>query len=186
MKANAEKWQNQPITVVELEGYIKKLEDAEASIESTANALQQFREAGRNLVEEITVKVGQVDSFAEGIHALEQAKLMEYGIEGRKDKSSKPIPVKAVINSIADEPDGVGFIVTFLKLAGADHYEVEKGMAPNADDKVLAPPYPFLKSTSKTVVYDDDIVKGKRYFYRVRGINAAGSGAWSEPVSRVQ
>lgn len=186
MKANADKWLNQPVTITAMEGYITQMEAAEAKIDNAAHALQQARDEGRNLAEEITVKIGQVDSLAEGIHALELVKLPEYGIEVRKGKTSKPVPFKAVIHSIADEPDGVGFIITFNKLTDADHYEVEKGVAANADDKTLAPPYPFLKSTSKTVVYDDDIAKGKRYFYRVRGINAAGAGAWSEPVSRVQ
>ena len=51
---------------------------------------------------------------------------------------------------------------------------------------VLQPPYPFLKSTKKLLFVDDDVEAGVRYFYRVRGVNATGAGAWSEPVSRVQ
>jgi hypothetical protein len=186
MKDNAEKWQSLPVTIVEMEGYVKKLEEAEARIDTAANELRQARAAGRNLAAEINLKAGQVDSLAEGIHALELVKLSEYGIGTRKGKSSKPVPGKAIISSIADEFNGAGFIVTFIKLAHADHYEVERGVAPNADDKVLETPFPFLKSTTKTIVNDDDVEKGKRYFYRVRGVNAAGHGAWSEPVSRVQ
>jgi len=169
-----------------VEALIDELEKGQAKIDSATNALQQAREAAHALTDTINVKIKQIDSFAEGIHALEPSKLNEYGIETRKGKSVKAVPAKAMINGITDEPDGVGFIINFLKIAEADHYEIEKGVALNADDKVLSPPYPFLKSTTKTTIYDDDVAKGKRYFYRVRGINASGAGGWSEPVSRVQ
>jgi hypothetical protein len=46
---------------------------------------------------------------------------------------------------------------------------------------VMAPPYSFLKSTSKITITDDHIEKGRRYFYRVRVVNARGCGEWSKP-----
>ena len=44
----------------------------------------------------------------------------------------------------------------------------------------------LYKTTTKTPFVDDDVFKGVRYFYKVRAINAAGEGPWSEAVSRVQ
>ena len=91
-----------------------------------------------------------------------------------------------MITSIVDDSDGEGFVVTWLSVPEADHYEIEKGVAAAITDMVLAPPFPFLKSTSKITITDDDVEKGRRYFYRVRAVNAAGTGEWSEPVNRVQ
>ena len=186
MVANAAKWQNQQVNVEELEGYIVQLDKIQIDIDAAETALQQKREAGRKLTEVVLQKIKQVDSFAVGIHFNETTKLAEYGIESRKGKSSKAVPTKAIITSVTDEANGDGFVVTFQKLVDADHYEVEKGVSPGAGDKVLAPPFPFLKSTSKTVVNDTEVEKGRRYFYRVRGVNATGVGEWSEAVSRVQ
>jgi hypothetical protein len=51
---------------------------------------------------------------------------------------------------------------------------------------VMAPPYHFLKDTSKTTISYDDIEKGRRYFYRIRVVNARGCCEWSKPENRVQ
>jgi Asp-tRNA(Asn)/Glu-tRNA(Gln) amidotransferase A subunit family amidase len=186
MKANPEKWTNQEVTVTIVEGYIKDLEDQSETIEAAESALQKARDAGHKLEESLLVKLKQVDNLAYGIHATETVKLGDYGLSVRKAGSSKPVPGKCMISSIVDDADGEGFVVSWGTIAEADHYEIEKGVAAAITDMVLAPPYPFLKSTSKTTVTDDDIEKGRRYFFRVRAVNAAGSGEWSEPVNRVQ
>ncbi|HRH48838.1 MAG TPA: fibronectin type III domain-containing protein [Panacibacter sp.] len=51
---------------------------------------------------------------------------------------------------------------------------------------VLQPPYSHYKTTKKLTFTDDDVKRGQRYFYRVRGLDRNGYGEWSEPVSRVQ
>lgn len=186
MKANPEKWTNQEVTVTMVEGYIKSLEDQSAAIEAAESALQKARDAGRKLEESLQVKQKQIDNLAYGIHAAEPVKLSDYGLTVRKSAGSRPVPVKCMITSIVDDSDGVGFVVTWLSVPEADHYEIEKGVAAAITDMVLAPPFPFLKSTSKITITDDDVEKGRRYFYRVRAVNAAGSGEWSEAVNRVQ
>jgi hypothetical protein len=186
MKANPEKWTNQPVTVAELEADVASLEAQAAKIAAAEGALQKEREAGRKLVETFDQKVKQVDNLTFGIHATETTKLVDYKLSLRKSNSSKPIPSKGMMISIVDDVDGEGFVVTWGVIAGADHYEIERGIAPNITDLVLSPPYSFLKTTTKTVLNDDDVLKGKRYFYRIRAVNAAGTGEWSEPVNRVQ
>ena len=186
MQTNAEKWTNQTVTAAELDDYVKQLEAQSLKIDTAEATLQKEREAGRRLAETLTLKQKQVDSLAYGIHAEETIKLTDYGLSTRKPNSSKPIPAKAVLTSIVDDADGVGFVVTWASLTNADYYEIEKGLAANTSDLVLQPPYPFLKTTTKTTLVDDAVEKGRRYFYRVRGVNATGTGEWSEPVNRVQ
>lgn len=186
MTANPDKWKNQPVSPTDLENYVTQLETASAEIDKAEALLQQKRENGRQLVETLSKKVKQVDSLATGIHADEPVKLNEYGIAAKKAKTSRSVPPKASIKSIVDDSDGEGFVVILKKLPTADHYEIEKGVSTDNSVMVLPPPYPFLKTTTKITIVDDDIIKGKRYFYRVRGVNTAGPGEWSEPVSRVQ
>lgn len=51
---------------------------------------------------------------------------------------------------------------------------------------ITIPAFTHLVTVRKTKYTDDDVAKGTRYFYRIRGINSKGAGEWSEPVSRVQ
>ncbi|MCL5028927.1 MAG: hypothetical protein M1480_07895, partial [Bacteroidetes bacterium] len=40
----------------------------------------------------------------------------------------------------------------------------------------VVPEMKFFKATKKAAFVDDDVVKGVRYFYRVRATNTAGAG----------
>jgi hypothetical protein len=96
------------------------------------------------------------------------------------------VPEKGVIRNVSDDFDGEGFIVEWEKLAKTDSYEIERGIAANAADVNTIPAFTHLVTVRKTKYTDDDVAKGTRYFYRIRGINSKGAGEWSEPVSRVQ
>jgi len=56
----------------------------------------------------------------------------------------------------------------------------------NASVTDIIPEMKLYKTTTKTLVSDHDIPKGIRLFYKVRAVNAAGPGPWSEAVSKVQ
>ena len=186
MKANPDKWLNQEVKVVDMEGELTVVEAQSAKVDAAEASLQVEQSKAKNLVETLNHTIKQVDNLAYGIHANETAKLAEYGIPLRKSRSTKPLPGKVMITSITSAPDGEGFVINWDKIASADHYEIEKGVAPNSTDKVLAPPYTFFKSTTKVTLTDDDVEMGRRYFYRVRAMNATGAGEWSEPVNIVQ
>lgn len=186
IQANSDKWGGLAVTADELDDYVKQLEAQSLKIDMAEATLQKEREAGRRMAETFTLKQKQVDSLAYGIHAEETIKLADYGLSTRKAATTKPVPAKGVITGITDDSDGIGFVVSWTALANADFYEIEKGIAPNTSDLVLQPPYPFLKTTTKTTLVDDAVEKGRRYFYRIRGVNATGTGEWSEPVNRVQ
>jgi len=123
--------------------------------------------------------------LAIGFHSTSELKLSDYGIESRKTATAKEIPEKAVITSIIDDNDGEGFILTVTYITDADYYEWQKLIGTNGED-LVNPPYPFFKTSKKTTFVDDDVPRGKRCFYRVRGVNATGVGEWSERVSKVQ
>ncbi|HEX3009574.1 MAG TPA: fibronectin type III domain-containing protein [Bacteroidales bacterium] len=149
-------------------------------------ALTKERETARKLVDSYNVKLKNLENLIYGIHGEEPVKLADYALSLRRPSVTKPVPGKVMITSIRDDEDGEGFIVTWNSVDGANRYEIEKGVAPETSTVVLAPPYPFLKSTTKITLTDDDVVKGRRYFYRVRALNSSGAGEWSEPVYKVQ
>ena len=81
--------------------------------------------------------------------------------------------------------DGDGFIIKVARLKDAYNYEFEKAVADNATD-IITTNFVYFKSSTKTKIIDDVVEKGKRYFYRYRGVNSKGVGEWSEAVSCVQ
>ncbi len=188
---NSDKWANLPVKIEEIDARIKELEEIDAKIADGLNTVQQLRDKARSLVGGNWKEIAKIDSFAMGIHSESQEKLNEYGLGAQSDKYNTaartlPIPAKVVIDSIIDDYDGVGFIVQLSRIDNVEHFEVERGRVEDPKTSILAPPYPFLRTVKKLKFTDDDIVKGQRYFYRVRAVNRNGAGEWSEPLSRVQ
>ena len=184
--ANSTIWAGLPVTEAAIQAAIDELLQKNDAIDSADTALKQARIEGRNLVQQYAPLAIQVTNLATGLHLAEPQKLADYGIQGRKPSTANPLPAKAIILSIDDDSDGVGFVVTIQSLAYADTFDIERGIAASADVTALNTPFEHWGSSKKLSFIDDDVVRGKRYFYRVRGFNRNGYGEWSEPVSRVQ
>ncbi len=132
--------------------------------------------------------VPQVETLAKGIHAAEPEKLLDYNILAKKKEiTSLPIPEKASIVGINDDVTGEGFVLSIQSLANATDFEIWRGTSNTPDALSLEPDqFSYLSTTKRLSYADDTIVKGKRYFYRVRGFNRNGKGEWSAVASRVQ
>ncbi len=185
---NLPKWAGYPaITPVTLQADMDNINDADQEVQAAEDTLAQKLAAARALAETKTLKADQTEERAIGIHAEEKDKLVEYNIPVPGAKQPRPVPLKAVIDSVSNDDDGIGFKLKVKALQHADHYEWERGaLSPGSATTVLQPPYPFLRSNKKLLIVDDDVESGTRYFYRVRGVNNTGAGPWSEPVSAVQ
>lgn len=186
MKANDEKWVNQSVSITEVEDIIQHLQKQESKMDAIETELQKERAIARKIVETYKVKLKQVDNLASGIHFEEPVKLSQYGLKQKKTVKTKSVPEKIIILSIVDDTDGEGFVIKWKRQPKADYYEIERGISPNIQDLILTPPYPFLKTSTKTTTSDKKVEKGIRYFYRVRGVNRFGAGEWSEPVNKTQ
>ncbi len=125
--------------------------------------------------------------MAFGIYADTPDKLVEYGLKPRKSPEKVPPPTNILAIEIQNDTDGEGFILMLAaKDPLADSYEWQKGQGADPKDVNTIPPMSFYKQTSKSTIVDDDVLKGIRYFYRVRALNRNGQGPWSEAASKVQ
>lgn len=200
---NAPLWAGQPDTPATVQAEMDALVTIDNEIEQLEDARQQKIAQARALAAAKNGVADIIEKRAVAIHATDPVKLNEYDIKtGPAPGQPRPLPSKAIIASIGDDDDGIGFKLRIQRLEHADHFEVERGMAgsgsragdtapvpsPTAGTSatVLQPPYPFLRTTKKLTFVDDDVESGIRYFYRVRGVNTTGPGAWSEPVSAIQ
>ena len=179
-------WAGVPVTEAMIDAAIASLEAKGNAIDSAKALVSQTQLEGRIAVELYIVLADQATTLAEGIHINEQGKLADYNLAITTGKKAKNIPAKAVIESLTDDSDGVGFVVKCQVLDEVIGFEIEKSDPVDSTLLVLAPPYKHLRNITKLIYVDDEVEKGKRYFYRIRGYNRRGYGEWSEPVSRVQ
>jgi hypothetical protein len=190
ISGNSSAWTGQPDTPASTQAHIDALENADAEISDLETQLTQKRQAAKLLAQQKNDVADAIELRVKGIHAADSSKWIEYGLTdpnaATAGRSSRPVPAKGVVENIADDYDGVGFIVSIRQLADADSYEVQRGAGANAADVNTIPAMNYLRNVRKLNFVDDDVEKGIRYFYRYRGINTTGVGEWSEPVSRVQ
>ncbi len=193
-------------TPVTVQAEIALLDTADSEIELLQDQLKQKQDDSRALAASKNAAAEIIEKRVIAAYATNPGKLVEFNISiPGGPGTARELPLKAVIKSVADDDDGIGFKITMQSQGeNVDFWEIERGeivpatntgggMPPmpgtgsgNSSTTVLQTPYPFLKSTKKLVYVDDDVVAGVRYFYRVRGVNNRGGGEWSEPVSAVQ
>jgi len=184
---NTADWTGQPVDEAAVNAEIILLKGKRTAIDAAENVLKQANLAGRNAAPDGRKMVTQVANLANGIYVNNTGKLTEYGVELRAEAHSQPAPAKGVISSIKDDVDGEGFILERTTLENADTYEWEKARGVDPTVLIIDPAnFHHFKSSKKNNFVDDDVVKGVRYFYRVRGINANHNGEWSEATSALQ
>ena len=187
MTVNSSTWTGQAETPVTVQTKIDLINTKHGEIESAKDTLSVKYAEARALKNELNTYADGIENIAIGLHSTTKEKLVDYNIELRKPPTPQPPPTLALTIILNDETDGEGFIVSLQKPDPvADTYEFERGVAANPSDVNTIPAMSHFKITKKTSFIDDDIGKGKRYFYRVRAINSRGEGPWSSPVSRVQ
>ena len=186
METNHLLWTGQVVTQIAVKACVADLQDKEDAVVTANNVLIQAKAYAKESVAKNRLIAGQVISLAEGIHALDTSKLTDYNLTIPHPKKPVAAPGKAVIESLKDEDDGIGFKIKFHSLADVQGFEIERSTPQSSDLLVLAPPYLHLKNSLKLSYVDDDIIKGKRYFYRGRGYNHKGFGEWSDISSKVQ
>jgi len=187
INANAADWTNQPVTLAQITALKTDLTNCGTAIDTAEATALGARHAGLTKNAEALKIYNQAQNLAYGIYANNPDKLAEYGIKPRREPSKVPPPTDILAIEISDDTDGEGFnLMLTAKDPVAINYEWQKGQGLDPKDMHTIPDMIFFKITSKIQFIDDNVTKGVRYFYRVRALNRAGQGPWSEPVSRVQ
>ena len=186
MEKNPTTWANQADSTLKMQEKIDILDSMEKEIESIKEQLAIKQIEAHKLCAELDEYAGRVTSIAIGLEGNNQEKLLPYGIKLRKQAAKKSVPTMVLQSTLADDTDGAGYIVSTQFDSDADLYEWQKGAGSDPTKTDVIPEMKLFKTTTKTTFVDDDVLKGVRYFYRVRSVNSAGTGPWSEAVSRVQ
>ncbi len=184
---NTADWTGQPVQETDVDAELVELGKRQQAITDAENKLKQANQAGREAAPVGHKMVTQIGNLANGIYANNTGKLTEYGVAIRAVAQPKPAPKKGVIAGIKNDVDGEGFILERTTLENTDTYEWEKAAGTDATVLTIDPTiFKHFKTTKKNKFVDDAVLKGVRYFYRERGINAEHNGEWSEAVSSLQ
>ena len=183
---HAADWAGQAETPVTIQANIDQVDTIQSEINALEDQLSQKKKEGRALETELNLTADTIENKAIGFHTSNPEVLNDYDIKLRKPREKRPVPTAVLVPVLKDDVDGEGFIVSNEVDTDADKYEWEKGIATDATDLNTVPPMQHFKITSKITFIDDDVMPGKRYFYRLRAFNTSGNGPWSAPVSRVQ
>ena len=186
IQKSPELWTKADETPEAVRAVIDNLNTADKAIENAKDALSTAHAEARKLETTATKFADDLENSAIAYEKSDPDKLSRYGINLRKEKIRKPAPTAILHAALQDDTDGIGFIVSTNIDPNADHYEWYKGNNSDPTKTDIIPEMKLYKTTTKTSFVDDDVLKGVRYFYKVRAINAAGEGPWSEAVSRVQ
>ncbi len=186
MQKSPELWTKPDETLEAVQAVIGSLNSAGKAIDDAKDALESAQIDARKQQATALRFADDLENSAIAYEKSDLDKLSHYGVTLRREKTRKPVPTAILHPALRDDTDGVGFIVSTNVDSNADQYEWFKGIGTDPAKTDLIPEMKLYKTTTKTSFVDDDILKGVRYFYKVRAINAAGEGPWSEAVSRVQ
>ncbi len=105
------------------------------------------------------------------------ARLLDYNVAPYHPRTAAEIP--AAPEAITAEPAGVGKIeVDWSNVTGAKFYELWRAdQDSQKPDEQLQ--WRLIRTFTKTIFTDSGLTSGRRYFYKVRAANAAGTGEFS-------
>ncbi len=186
MQKSPELWTKEGETVEAVQAVITDLNTSNKAVEDAKDLLSTAHADARKIQVSATKFADLLENSVIAYEKSDPDKLSRYGISLRKVKTSKPAPTSIIHPSLRDDTDGIGFIVSCNADSNAEQYEWYKGNNSDASKTDIIPEMKLYKTTTKTSFVDDEVLKGVRYFYKVRAINPAGEGPWSEAVSRVQ
>ncbi len=186
MENNSNRWTGQTITPAAVQAKADELDKVGKEVDDLQRLISLKLSEARNLTKSAKRQADSITYIAIGLEDGDPAKLGGYGINLRKEKITKPVPSAAHNIEITDDTDKEGFNVSTNSDPDASIYEWQKGIAADPSRIDAIPEMEYFKATKKSTFVDDDVVKGVRYFYRVRATNSSGVGPWSEAVSKVQ
>ncbi len=186
MEKNLSKWAGQTNTPVTVQATLDGLDKIGKEVDDLERLLSSKLADARRLTAAAKKEADNITKIAIGLEEGSPAQLAQYGIALKKAGAPKPAPAMLHHITIEDDTDKEGFKISTNFDPEASIYEWLKGSSSDPSNTNDIPELKFFKATKKTSFIDDDIVKGTRYFYRVRVTNTAGAGPWSETVSKVQ
>ncbi|MCF8259011.1 MAG: hypothetical protein K9J06_15760, partial [Flavobacteriales bacterium] len=114
---NATSWTGQPDTPASVQLEMDALVTINNEIDQLEDARQQKITQARALANSKNQAADIIEKRAVAIHATDPGKLNEYNIKaGPAPGEARPVPGKAIIESIADDDDGIGFKLRIQKL----------------------------------------------------------------------
>ena len=151
-----------------------------AAYNSAAAALQTLLTDRDTAVDNLRSGIRQESSYVDNIANGNASIIQSAGMAVRSGRTPASIPGQVQALSIT-AGDGAGELdLQWDPLSGAKTFEIE--LSPDA---LFASGIIKLKNTTKSKAVAENLTSGTRLWARVRATNAAGTGAWSDPATKI-
>lgn len=187
IRDNSGAWVGQTESEATVDADMTELQNKDEEITSIKQLLANKQLEARQLAAAKQLRLEVLYNTVKVVHQNDKTKWIQYGIVEDTTPTPRNRPTQELNLSISTDLDGQGSLLKILNPDSlADSYLWEKGIGTNPEETVFTGQWQSLIQTSKSTVVDDDVIPGKRYFYRVRAFNRRGYGPWSDTVNRVE
>jgi hypothetical protein len=167
-----------PLT--EIGTLITGLEDANDTYQTSVNTTKQNLtlrdDAAAALINGLTSLAGHVQSVSGG----DPAKIQSAGMAVKGARTPTTLPTMVSNLAITSGDDGGELDLQWDPVAGAKTYEIQTSPDPATSSSWVA-----HSSVTKSKAALTGLTSGARLWVRVRAINGAGAGAWSDVATKI-
>ena len=174
---------NFPTLPVTLSAFGTAITTAQAALTAADNAAAAAKQATADkdiavaaMVAIAMQEVGYVDLTANG----DESMILSAGIPVRAARTPQTVPGQVLNLSLTSSDNAGALDVHWDSLSGAKSFEVQTSPDPFTTTSWVTAD---TLTNSKTTL--TGYVSGSKLWVRVRGINSAGKGAWSDPATKI-
>ena len=156
---------------------------AQTSLTTMDNAVSAAKQATvdkDNAMAALLAGVDQLATYVQLTSLGDKAKILSAGFAVRADRTPAGVPTQVLSLAITAGDNAGELDLTWDPVPGTKTYEVQ--LCPTSD---FATGVITLKSVTKSKAVAEALTTGARMWARVRATNAAGTGAWSDPATKI-
>jgi hypothetical protein len=141
---------------------------------------KQNKSARDNDVDALLATLTQLSGYVEAASGGDVVKIQSAGMDVRSSSApaTTPFPVMNLFITAGDDAGELD--LQWDPMPGASRYEVQLCASPDFASGIVN-----LASVSKSKAASTGLTSGVKMWARVRALNAAGTGAWSDPATKM-
>lgn len=167
-------------TLASLATLITTAQTKVTAAESAQNAAKQATTDKDTAMDALRAAAGQLASYVDLTANGDESKILSSGFSVRATAAPASVP-GPVMNVFITAGDSAGELdIQWDPNFDANRYEIQV-----CADSAFGAGVTSLASTTKSKTVANGLASGTRMWTRVRGLNAAGVGAWSDPATKI-
>lgn len=167
-------------TLLEVAGVITDVTTTTSTAAAAAAAARMAFQEKRNAIRALEAVMGQLASYVDNIAAGDEVIILSSGFEVRVP--GVPAVIPAMVTGLDTKPSEFAghFQADWDPSDEGRWYEIQTSTDPNVSASWVA-----FGTTARTDANVGPLTSGQRCWVRVRAVNSAGPGPWSDPSGKI-